>query len=300
MKRLTYFGLVALLVSANALFVIGCGCDDDDDENGDKSGADANGEADDSAVAEEDAEVGTDATADAKNTGVSEKDAAADTGTETPVYECGGDEAECDLLDDESCGEGKGCQFLTPSSGDEDPFAQCVDVGEGQAGEACDDDNLCAAGFDCNGGFCHKYCCTLGSTVQCPTDQACVIEVLGQDQKSTGVYLCDECVDCNPLTAEGCEAGQGCYPIPSSDKDTGCRLCLVSSEKKEEGDACDSANDCKPGLGCYSINEEAPACTSFCDLTADSDPCEPDGRCTGELIGEASMDETVGLCVPKS
>jgi hypothetical protein len=230
---------------------------------------------------------------------VSEDDAAVDTGTEPePVYECGGDDAECDLLDAESCGEGKGCQFLTPATGEGAPFAQCVDVGDGEAGDECDDDNLCGPGYDCNEGFCYKYCCSLGSTDECPEDQACIIDVLDQNNESSGVLLCDECDECNPLTANGCGNGQGCYPIPSDDTDIGCRLCLASVGEKDAGEACDSANECQPGIGCYSINDADSVCTAFCDLEADSDPCAPDGTCTGDLLGLASMGDTVGLCVP--
>jgi hypothetical protein len=112
------------------------------------------------------------------------------------------------------------------------------------------------------------------------------------------VLLCDECDDCNPLTAEGCEDGQGCYPIPSpiDDTDIGCRLCLASDGEKEAGESCDYANECKPGIGCYSINEGDSVCTNFCDLEADPDPCAPDGECK-DLVGEASMNGTVGICV---
>lgn len=310
MKRLTYFCLIVMFVTANALLFVGCGCDDDDDDgknnDHDDAGAATGGSGGGGGATNKD--TGVDETKDGGGAGsggqtdedaaVSEEDAAADTGTEPPVYACGGDEAECDLLDPEDCKEGEGCQFLAPASGNGAPFAQCVDDGDGKVGDTCDDDSLCSAGNYCNEGVCLKYCCSVGSSDECPTDQACIIDVLDQNDESTGVLLCDECDECNPLTADGCGNSQGCYPIPSDDTDIGCRLCLASVGQKDAGDPCDAANDCKPGIGCYSINDEDPVCTSFCDLEADTDSCAPDGKCTGDLIGLASMNDTVGLCVP--
>ncbi len=305
MKRLTYFYLILVFVAANALLFVGCGCDDDDDDGDDTadSGAGTAGErTTDTGVggtSGSGGEEGEDAGEQTEDTGVSGDDAAVDAETE-PDYACGGDDAECDLLNNEGCDEGDGCQFLAPSSGEGAPFAQCVEAGDGEAGDACDSDNPCSAGYDCNDGFCYKYCCTPGSSDECPEDQACIIDILDKNDESTGVLLCDECDECNPLTADGCGEGQGCYPIPSpsDDTDIGCRLCLASVGDKEAGESCDSANECQPGIGCYSINDAEAVCTSFCDLEADPDPCAPDGTCTGDLIGLASMNDTVGLCVP--
>jgi len=299
-----------MFVSANALLFVGCGCDDDDDDDtavdggidadeatGGSGGSETEGSGGSETEDSGNGGGGEDASEQTEDAAVNGEDAEVDTGTEVE-YACGADNAECDLLDEQSCGEAKGCQFLTPSSGEGGPFAQCVAAGDGEAGDECDDDNLCGAGLDCNEGFCFKYCCTPGSADECPTNQACVVDILDQNDESTGVLLCAECDECNPLTAEGCGDDQGCYPIPSEDTDIGCRLCLPSVGEKEAGEACDSANECKPGIGCYSINDADPVCTSFCDLEADTDSCAPDGTCTEELIGKASMEEKVGLCVP--
>ena len=73
---------------------------------------------------------------------------------------------------------------------------------------------------------------------------------------------------------------------------------MESNGDKKAGESCESANECEPGVGCYSINGADFVCTAFCDLEADPDPCDPDGTCQGDLIGKASMNDTVGLCVP--
>jgi hypothetical protein len=120
MKRLTYFGLIVMFVAANALLFVGCGCDDDDDDTADSAGRDAGEETQDTGVGGTSGSGGEDAGEQTEDTGVSGDDAAVDTGTE-PEYACGGDNAECDLLDEDSCDEGEGCQFLMPSSGEGAP-----------------------------------------------------------------------------------------------------------------------------------------------------------------------------------
>lgn len=309
MKRLTYFCLIAVFVAANALLFVGCGCDDDDDDTAD-GGTDASEGTGDSGAADKD--TGTSETEDSgasetkdsgsqqtEDTGVSVGDAAVDSGPKPVVYACGGDEAECDLLDEESCGDGEGCQFLAPASGGA-PFAQCVDVGDGDFGDTCDDDNPCKAGLQCSGGSCYKYCCTLGSTDECPDNQACRVELLDQEDDATGVLLCDDCDECDPLTSEECGEGLGCYPVD----DKGCRLCLESEGEKEAGESCDSPNDCKPGIGCYDLTpddeEDNAICMQFCDLTADEDPCDDDSTCIEyeDTIGVPEMDKAIGLCTP--
>lgn len=304
MKQLTYLGLIAFLCTSLALLSIGCGCGDDDDD--DKSTADSGDDQDASSSKgdsgsekEDDKDSGT--TEEEEDANVAEEDAG-----KSPIsYTCGGENAECDLLSTDGCEADEGCQFLTPADEEGAPFAQCVPAGEGALGDECDDeDNPCAAGYTCNGGRCFRYCCEFNSTVDCPENQACVIQMLDMDDKPTDVGLCDDCDDCNPLTAEGCDDGEGCYPIPTEEgaEDTGCRLCLESDGDKKAGDPCDSANNCVPGVGCYSIEIEGsdepvePSCADFCDLKADPDPCEPDGTCE-DLLGEASMEKTVGICV---
>ncbi len=305
MRKLSYLALIA----GALLLVAGCSCDDDDNggagsggeggagsggDGGAGSGGDGGAEGGDGGAGGAGGQEGVDAAVDAAEP---EEDAGEGP---PPEYTCGG-EATCDLLSEDACDPGEGCQFLVASSGEGAPFAQCVEAGEGASGDACDEDSPCAPGFGCNEvtGNCHKYCCEYGLPDDCPSDQACVVGVDDADGTPTDVLFCDECDECNPLTAEGCEDDEGCYPIPTTGDDIGCRLCLQSFADLEEGEDCEAANECAPGLGCYSVNDAPLACVAFCDLTATPDPCAADGgTCTDELLGEAGMDGEVGLCVP--
>jgi hypothetical protein len=283
MKKLSYWSLQLVFLAATASLFVGCGCDDNKKSEDDASGTGT---------------AGTSARRDAKADSFDEDDAAADTGSQKPVYTCSGDNATCGLLDTDSCDEGEGCRFLTPATGNADPYAQCVPAGERKAGESCDKKSLCAAGLECNEDSCKKYCCDFGSSDECPANEACIIKIVNKDKEDMGVRLCDRCTDCNPLTAQGCGVGLGCYPIQSTDTDIGCRLCLPSDEEKKPGEACDYPNQCEPGSSCYSVNKAKPVCVSFCDLGTSTDTCAPAGKCTKDLIGRASINNTVGLCIP--
>jgi len=262
MKRLIFF---ALLAGGLLLGGIDCGGDDDDD-----------------GAAGGDAGSGGSGVSDGKSF----------------AYECGGDEADCDLLDAYSCGDGYGCQFLLPSSGDRAAFAQCSEAGDGQDGEACDAKSPCAPGFHCHGSACHNYCCQYGASSECPTGQACVIALDDGQGDVSDVSLCDACDECNPLTLEGCEDGQGCYPIAPEDEseNSGCRLCLTSVGEKAAGEACEAVNECSPGLGCYSVEGGDSQCVPFCDLDAVPDACE-DGTICQDSAGSTEMGLQIGICL---
>jgi hypothetical protein len=284
MKKPSYLALQLAFLTATSSLFLGCGCEHHEKKT-DTDAGDAGA-------------AGASTRQDARTGSSDDGDTTSDTGSPRDHYLCGGDNAECDLLNANSCDEGTGCRYFVAETGTGESYARCVAVGEGNVGEACDDSSSCAAGLVCSDGSCKKYCCDLGSSNECTDKQACIIEVLNQDDEISGVRLCDRCDECNPLTAQGCARGLGCYPIKSPDTDIGCRLCLESDGRKKPGEACDFPNQCEPGSGCYRINEAKPTCASFCDLGASSDPCAPEGVCKENLIGKASMNNTVGLCAP--
>jgi hypothetical protein len=277
MKRLTYLGLQFVFFMATASLFVGCGCNDNN----------KNGE-----------------TFDAGDYSSNEQDATINSESQDSGYTCSGKNAKCDLINVDTCDEGEGCQFHSPLNGTGEPYAQCLPAGEVKVGDECNNSNLCAAGLVCDDGSCKQYCCDLHSSDECPANQECLIEVLDRKNEITGIRLCDRCDSCNPLTAEGCAVGLGCYPVESVDTDIGCRLCVKSEGRKKPGEACDYPNQCEPGSGCYSFNKANSVCARFCDVRASTDPCAPDGTCTVEdkdgnvIIGKASMNGTVGLCVP--
>jgi len=193
-------------------------------------------------------------------------------------------------------------------------IAQCQPAGELAENASCSNTFECGPGLDCtvdcdpdsldceadeNRGFCRNYCCALNRTSHCPQEQACLIELTDAEGGSTGVGLCDRCDSCNPLFADDCASGQGCYLLP--DDDSGgvslCFLCMESDSGLSEGARCNTANDCSPGLGCFSIDRQPNTCTRFCDLTSGIDVCQPEGSCQNNL-GEASREGALGVCIP--
>ncbi len=266
MKKLMFLVLVS-----GGLLLSGIGCGDDDDDGSSAGSGGTGGEA----------------------------GSGGEAGGEPVTFDCGGDEADCDLLNANSCEDGYGCQFLLPSSGDGAAFAQCSEAGDGKDGDTCDADNPCEPGLHCHDGVCHTYCCKYGAASECPTDQACVIALDDGQGETSDVSVCDACDDCNPFTLEGCDDGQGCYPITPEDEseaNSGCRLCLTSVGEKGAGDACEAVNECAPGLGCYSVEGGDPECVPFCDLDADSDACE-DGTICQDSAGSDAMGLQVGICL---
>lgn len=273
--------LMFLALTSGALLLAGIGCGDDDDD-GSAAGS-----------------GGSEADAGEAGSGGSEADAGeAGSGGEPVTYDCGGDDAECDLLDANDCQEGYGCQFLLPTSGSGAAYAQCMEAGDGKDGDDCDDDTPCEPGLHCHDGVCHKYCCVYGSGSECPADQACVIALRDGEGGVSDVSLCDACDECNPLTLVGCDTGQGCYPIEPEDdsENTGCRLCLDSVGELEAGEPCEAVNQCKPGLGCYSVQGGDSECVPFCDLTAEPDPCESGTNCQ-DSAGSKAMGLDIGICL---
>ena len=279
MKRLVF---LALLAGSLLLGGIGCGDDDDDGSAAGSGGADSGAAG---------GEAGSGGAAGSE----------AGSGGESEAYECGGDDAECNLLDANSCDDGYGCQFLTPSSGSGAAYAQCSEAGEAKEGESCDTDTPCAPGLHCNNNVCHQYCCKYGSASECPSDQVCVVALDDGQGGTSNVSLCDACDDCNPLTLDGCGTDQGCYPIEpedASEENTGCRLCLSSVGDKEAGEPCAAVNECKPGLGCYSVEGGDLECVPFCDLDAATDTCEGDTTCQ-DSAGSEAMGLQVGICLTR-
>lgn len=220
----------------------------------------------------------------------------------------------CDLIVADSCGEDQACRFLLPIGESITPFAQCQPAGTKLEGEPCSSTAECGPGLDCtvecdtdtqdcaaeeNRGYCRSYCCALNSTSHCPREQACLIELTDGEGRGTGVGLCDLCDNCNPLMAEDCDYGRGCYPLPDVDSEeiSFCFLCMTSDPGLSEGARCDTANECKPGLGCFSIDRQPNRCTRFCDLKSGIDVCQPEGLCQ-DYLGAASRGGVLGICIP--
>jgi hypothetical protein len=212
-----------------------------------------------------------------------------DAGAQSSPAACGA--GECDVLDPLSCGETDGCLWLLGD--DEEASAQCLPVGEGADGSACDDGRDCAPGLDCTAfdgsGSCRRYCCELNATAGCPAGQYCRV-ALGDVGGLDAPALCDACDGCDLTADDGsCGAAMGCYALPG---EAPCRACLPAGAARPVA-PCDRANDCVSGSGCFAI-EGTRRCHAFCRLDGADDACE-NGECTP--TDGAMLPEGIGLCL---
>ncbi len=179
---------------------------------------------------------------------------------------------DCDLWDLSACGEEAACQYLLPADGGSSASAMCVPAGSRADGEPCRSHAECAAGLDCTAegseGMCRHYCCELNSTRGCPGGQACRVAIVDEGGAPLGVNLCDACDVCDPLASSGCEGSDGCYVLPATQESSACLVCQPSTGDLPEGEACEHASDCKPGLACVRRVGAAASCRPFCNVAA--------------------------------
>ena len=97
----------------------------------------------------------------------------------------------------------------------------------------------------------------------------------------------DVVTTCDPLAASSCAGGGACYLIKGQYLD-----CVCPPGTIDEGSACNTAVECKPGLTCFSSTGTPPgACRRLCDLKSPS--CS-----SGEACAEIPNFTTLGYCSP--
>lgn len=192
---------------------------------------------------------------------------------------------ECDLAA-QDCGSGQGCYFAAGADGGA-VSPMCATEGMGALGTECMDANDCSAGLFCLGptgmmGTCRGVCC-LGSDDPCPSGTECLIPVTAAGPSDTGVGACAVPNECDLLGSD-CGPSEGCYPSIKP----GVTVCVAGGDLTE-GESCNLANDCAPGLICTDGE-----CTKLCDRSGGTSGCDATQDCV-ELIGFASP---VGVCDP--
>jgi hypothetical protein len=212
-------------------------------------------------------------------------DDGADAGGTAAVH-CGS--GACDLLDPAACPSG-GCVLAFSPQAQAEPRTQCVAVGEGGDGAACSSYADCQAGLDCTTspdpgrtGQCRRYCCELNGSRGCPAGQFCRIGIENGHGALTGVFVCDQCDDCDLRDATACGDGKGCYVLAENET---CRVCRPAGGARA-GEPCRLNDDCQAGTGCLSVGAQT-RCLAFCDLAAAS-----------SCPGGASCRTAVGLSLP--
>ena len=175
----------------------------------------------------------------------------------------------------QDCTDGDGCYFGEAG-------ADCFPAGDVKCGDACVNANDCRAGTLCvdNPGRCLPFC-ELGEP--CPGDAQCA-GLQGRDD----VGVCSlpvQGTSCDVL-APDCPEGEACYVVSANEECT-----PPSGANAGDGEACEFANDCAPGLLCVQGEDTGLICLKACP-TDGSVMCES-GPC-------AALDglDGVGVCVP--
>ena len=193
---------------------------------------------------------------------------------------------DCDpTRTEDNCGGSGACRV-----GPDGP-ACSTDVGSIEDGGFCLESSDCAAGLTCfrvnaTEGICSRPCCP-GSAV-CALGQECVGAGVLDDGSDSGWWRCSPPRSCDLLDAESCAPGEGCY-IVSESGETDCRR----SGEGDVGEACDSQNDCAPGLFCGGLT--GTTCVRICRIRANSPDCS---AAEGECVAYPHTPAGSGLCTP--
>jgi hypothetical protein len=242
---------------AALLLIAGCGTDDS------SSTADGSASADTSASADSSSNV--DATGD---TATSEADANASADTSTVV---------CKPASNTGCPTGQHCIY------DGDTIA-CVDDGEHDAGEACDDGKGCKVGICVKPQSGESRCAPF-----CNADIQCASNSCNPLQSGKG-KVCDmggdNLVSCSVLTQNCKDAGKACYATP---KGFGC----LDAGKVAGAEACNEDNDCVPGYACIGKSTLQPGlCRKICRKGGGEPSCDSITAQCSSLFG----DPVAGYC----
>jgi hypothetical protein len=210
--------------------------------------------------------------------GVAASDGApADSGkTDSGKTDTGGGVA-CHPVKNDGCPSGQHCVW-------EGDTITCVDDGEHEAGEACDDGKGCKIGVCVGSQGGEARCsphCTIGLT--------CASGICNQLENSKG-KVCDmggdNLIACDPLAQDCKTGGTACYSTP---KGFGC-LSTGSADVKE---SCTDDNGCKPGLACIGQSSTQPGqCYKMCRQGGGEPSCDSVTAACSKLLGS----NTVGYC----
>ena len=213
----------------------------------------------------------------------------------------------CSVLE-QDCPRGEKCSPYAAPGASSWSAARCVPVAPDSAelGESCAVEDSPTSGVDtCElGAMCWDVdpetlqgeC--LGHCVGPQANPGCenpnTVCVIAGDRF---LFLCHPV--CDPLAANACSEGQGCYPAG------GAFLCYTDLSGDGGGplDTCDHPQDCAPGMNCVSPDVSSRCssrtwgcCAPWCDL--DAPECPADTVCvTNSGPGEGFRGyENVGIC----
>ncbi len=194
--------------------------------------------------------------------------------------DCGACPKVCAPLSSLGCAPGLQC-FPNP------PDNLCAPPGTTAAGSACQSWNQCEFNSLCVAGVCRSLCDASGtdSAAACKPGVPCEKLVFdGGDAVAADLGACKPGDACNPLSDQGCAAGQTCVPY-------GWLKTCTKAGGGGAGQACADNNPCIQGLLCVQ-----GACRLRC-TTAGGEPSCAASACLALLGPDGSpVPENVGWC----
>jgi len=191
------------------------------------------------------------------------------------------------------CNPGNTCALVCDS--DSRPKMVCFSAGQGKPGDPCVDTTACASGSEC---FEFTTCSTVAQPVKtcrqfCNSDSDCGVgsfcrTSVSCNTTSTSFHICSRPCDPTGSATGGCANGLSCFIYAGEITDCACR---DPSRVGSVGVACDTDENCQPGLVCVNRGS-AKSCQTICRLA--SRVC-PDGTTCTRLTNPDY--QTFGACL---
>ena len=179
----------------------------------------------------------------------------------------------CDPICQTGCAATEAC--VAGKTGPTAPLAsQCQPAGTGAVGDACNQENLCAAGLGCftsdgTNFSCQQFCATADGEAACEGGAVCA----AFDQNEQRIGICTMPTDeCTQYPNDSCADGENCYLT-----NLGLR-CIAHHPTAMAGDSCASPTDCGDEQACVG-GANGNVCANMCDpnnaMCAEGEQCAP-------------------------
>ena len=186
----------------------------------------------------------------------------------------------CGVAPQCGCSEGRTCDVVDALGN-----ARCVKAGDAPMGHPCGSTTECAAGMTCVFGTCHAFCNNPGDACSQPGTGACVQVKTTDGADVPNLAVCR--VACAPHDPASCG---GAVCIIDQDGNTECQS---GGGSRKEGETCSPEEQCGPGLGCVTSEDES-TCRRWCRLAEDD--CGAGQACTGFSPEVLVRGEAYGAC----
>jgi hypothetical protein len=197
----------------------------------------------------------------------------------------------CDPVNQSGCTDALRCTVV--GIGDEQRVLTCMgDGGDKAEGESCTP-ALVGEVDDCQGGlYCSEFMgnvcvafCDDNPADTCSDGRICSLAMDLDDDNKADLKLCAE--TCDVHSQDCAQNGHACYPSQAGPT---CAPAGGGQTPRQEGETCDFANHCGPGLGCLLVGVQSEfRCFEICDPLQFTS--------CGDQVCNRVEDETWGICV---